>query len=415
MPPTGRPGGDVFIVAAARTPIGRLGGALAPLAAVELGAVAIGAAVERSGLPGEAVDELFMGQVLRAGTGQATARRAGLGAGLPPSVPATSIDRVCGSGLKAVMLADQAIRAGEAGVVVAGGMESMSAAPYLVPGARAGLRLGHGRLLDSAIADGLWCGVEDCHMGTHAEWTAATAGVSRAAQDAFALESHRRAVDAQDAGAFAAEIVPVPVRTGREERLVDADEGPRRDTTPEALARLRPAFPLPEPAPGVRAASAGSVTAGNAPGLSDGAAALVVAGEAAVARLGLRPLVRIVAQAQAETEPRRLFLAPAEAVRRVLHRAGWSVADVDRFELNEAFAAQAVANVAELGLPAERVNVTGGAIALGHPIGASGARILVTLVHGLARSGARTGVAALCLGGGGSVAIAVERIEGGAR
>jgi acetyl-CoA C-acetyltransferase len=358
------------------------------------------------------VDELFMGQVLRAGTGQATARRAGLLAGLPESVPATSIDRVCGSGLKAVMLADQAIRAAEAAVVVAGGMESMSQAPYLIPGARAGLRLGHGRLVDSAIGDGLWCGVDDCHMGTHAEWTAAAAGVSRADQDAFALASHRRAVAAQDAGRFDAELVPVAVRSGREERLVTTDEGPRRDTTEEALARLRPAFPLPEPPAGEPGIGTGTVTAGNAPGLSDGAAALVVAGATAVDRFGLRPVARIVAQAQAETAPRRLFLAPAEAVRRVLDRAGWSVGDVDRFELNEAFAAQAVANVRELGLPDDRVNANGGAIALGHPIGASGARILVTLVHELILSGRRTGVAALCLGGGGSVALAVELTEG---
>ncbi len=400
---------SVHLVAAARTPIGRLGGALAATPAVTLGAAAIAAALERSGLPGTAVDEVVMGQVLRAGTGQATARRAALAAGLPAGTSAYTVDRVCGSGLKAVMLGAAAIRAGDAEAVVAGGMESMSSAPYLVPGARAGLRLGHGSLLDSAIADGLWCGVEDCHMGTNAEWVAAAEGISRADQDAFALASHAKALAAIDAGAFVDELVPVAVRAGREERTVDADEGPRRETTAEALARLRPVFPLPPAEPGLVLPETGTVTTGNAPGLSDGAAALVLAGDAAIARHGLRPLARIVGYAQAELPPRRLFQAPVAGIERLLARTGLAVGDVDLWELNEAFAAQAVANVRALGIDPARVNVHGGAIALGHPIGASGARILVTLLHALVRRDARVGVAALCLGGGGSVALAIER------
>lgn len=410
MPLTSFPPGDVYIVAAARTPIGRLAGAFAELPAVTLGAAAIAAAVERAGVPGAVVDEVLMGQVLRAGTGQATARRAALAAGLPETIGAASIDRVCGSGLKAVMLGTAEIRAGDAEIVVAGGMESMSSAPYLVPGARAGLRLGHGRLLDSAIADGLWCGVDDCHMGTHAEWVAAAAGVSREDQDRFALESHRRAIAAADAGRFADEIVPVTARAGREERVVTADEGPRRETSLDALARLRPVFPLPGPETGARVTE-GTVTAGNAPGLSDGAAALVLASGRAVAEHGLRPLARIAGYAQAERTPRELFLAPPAAVRRALERAGIGLERVDLLELNEAFAAQAIANLRELGADPERTNVNGGAIALGHPIGASGARILVTLIHELRRRGGRHGVAALCLGGGGSVALVVERTE----
>ena len=409
------PSGAVFLVSAARTPIGRLGGGLAALPATALGAVAIRAAVERAGVPGEAVDEVYMGQVIQAGAGQAPARQAALGAGLPVTVPATTVNRVCGSGLKAIMLAAAAIRAGDAEVVVAGGMESMSQGPYLLPRARAGYRLGHGQLVDATITDGLWCAIEDCHMGTHAERVALLEGISRADQDAFALESHRRAVAAADAGRFADELVSVPVpdpRTG-EDRLVERDEGPRRDTSLDALARLRPAFDLPADAPGVDADPAlagGSVTAGNAPGITDGAAATVVASERAVERHGLRPLARIVGYAQAEVEPRWLFLAPVEGVRRLEERTGLGPGAFDLVELNEAFAAQALADGRALGLDWSRVNVNGGAIALGHPIGASGARIVATLAHELRRRGGRFGLATLCLGGGGSVALAIERV-----
>jgi acetyl-CoA C-acetyltransferase len=402
------PDSGVYVVSAVRTPIAKLGGAFTDVPATTLGAVAIRAAVERAGVPSRAVDEVLMGQVLRAGSGQAPARRAALEAGLPDHVPATTIDRVCGSGLKALMLGAAMIRGGDAEVVVAGGMESMSGAPYLLPRARFGYRLGHGTLVDSTVGDGLWCGVEDCHMGTHAERVAAHAGVSREDQDRFALESHRRAVAAMDAGRFAEEIVAVPVRTGREETRVEADEGPRRDTSLEALARLRPAFPVPPAEDG--SVAAGTVTAGNAPGISDGAAATVVASGRAVSRLGLRPLARIVGSAQAEMAPRWLFLAPVEGVRRLLGRTALPLEAFDLVEINEAFAAQVLADGRELGLDPDRVNVNGGAIALGHPIGASGARIVATLLHELSRRRGRFGLATLCLGGGGSVAMAFERI-----
>ena len=403
------PHGDVYLVAAVRTPIGRLGGALADVPATRLGAVAIAAAVERSAVPPDAIDEVYMGQVLKSGAGQAPARQAALGAGLPESVPATTIDRVCGSGMKAIMIAAAAIKAGDAEVVVAGGMESMSQGPYLLPKARFGYRFGHGQLVDSTITDGLWCAIEDCHMGTHAERVALSERVSRADQDAHALESHRRAVAAADAGRFDAELVPVPVvdrKTG-EERLVTADEGPRRDTSLEALARLRPAFDMPsDDATG----ATGTVTAGNAPGINDGAAATVVAGARAVERYGLRPLARIVGYAQGDVAPRWIFLAPIEGVRRLEERTGIGTGDYDLVEINEAFAAQTLADGRALGLDWDRVNVNGGAIALGHPIGASGARIVATLAHELRRREGRYGLATLCLGGGGSVAMAIERV-----
>ncbi|MFM2106329.1 MAG: hypothetical protein RL338_1361 [Chloroflexota bacterium] len=460
---TRSPNGDVFIVGAARTPIGRFGGSLASVPATTLGAVAIRAAVERAGLPldgaalpgtrpagqsgspastrattgattrastgattrattratsGATIDDVLMGQVLQAGVGQAPARQAALAAGLPPSVPATTVNRVCGSGMKAILLAAQAIRAGDADVVVAGGMESMDLAPHLLPGARAGLRLGDGRLVDAAIHDALWCAIDDCHMGTNAERVAIARGISRADQDAYALESHRRAIAAQDAGRFADELVPVLVSGPKGAMTtVEADEGPRRDTSAEALARLAPAFPLPadhpadHPAdvPAGHEAPRGTVTAGNAPGLSDGAAATVVASERAVERHGLRPLARIVGYAEADVEPRWLFLAPVAGVRRLLERTGLALESFDLVELNEAFAAQALADIRELGLDHGRVNVNGGSIALGHPVGASGARIVVTLLHELRRRGGRYGLATLCLGGGGSVAMAFER------
>ena len=406
------PSGNVYVVSAARTPIGRFGGALAGVPATELGAVAIRAAVERAGLdPATAeIDDVLMGQVLQAGAGQAPARQAALGAGLRDATPATTINRVCGSGLKAIMLAAAQIRAGDAELVVAGGMESMNRAPYLLPGARFGYRLGNGELVDSTVADGLWCSLEGCHMGTHAERVAIREQVSRADQDAFALESHRRAVAAQDAGRFAAEMAPVSVRDAKgRETVVDADEGPRRDTNLDALARLRPVFPLP-PAGDRRDAEEGTVTAGNAPGITDGAAATLVASERAVERLGLAPLARIVGYAQAEVAPKWLFLAPVEGVRRLEARTGLAAEAFDLVELNEAFAAQILADGRALGLDWSRVNVNGGAIALGHPIGASGARIVATLLHELRRREGRYGLATLCLGGGGSVAMALERV-----
>ncbi|MGH2406944.1 MAG: thiolase family protein, partial [Candidatus Limnocylindrales bacterium] len=372
------PNGRVFIVSAARTPIGKFGGSLVDVPATTLGGIAIRAAVERSGLPGEAIDEVFMGMVLQAGTGQAQARVAALKAGLPETTSATTINRVCGSGMKSIMLASAAIRAGDAEIVVAGGMENMNQGPYLVPKGRFGYRLGHGTLLDSTISDSLWCSVEDCHMGTHAERVAIHDHVSREDQDAFALESHRRAIAAIDAGRFAAEIAPVPVaRARQEEALFSEDEAPRRDTSLEALARLKPAFPLPtgEDAP---ADGQGTVTAGNAPGITDGAAATVVASERAVEQHGLTPLARIVGYSQAEVAPKWLFLAPVTGVRKLLEMVELPIEAFDLIEINEAFAAQTLADGRELGFDWSRVNVNGGAIALGHPVGASGARIVAT-------------------------------------
>jgi len=413
-PPDG-PNGRVYLVSAARTPIGKFGGGLANVPATELGAVAIRAAVERASLPIDAViDEVYMGQVLQAGAGQAPARQAALSAGLPASTPATTINRVCGSGLKAIMLAAAAIKAGDADLVVAGGMESMNRAPFLLEKARFGYRLGDGALRDAAVLDGLWCSIEDCHMGTHAERVALSEGVSREDQDAFALESHRRAVAAQDAGLFADELVPVIARDERgRETVVTTDESPRRDSTAEALARLRPVFAQPGPDardPDLPPAGPGTVTAGNAPGITDGGAATVVASERAVEQHGLRPLARIVGYAQGEVEPRWLFMAPVAGVRALTARTGLGVDAFDLVEINEAFAAQVLADGHELGFDWAKVNVNGGAIALGHPIGASGARIVATLLHELRRRQCRYGLATLCLGGGGSVAMAFERV-----
>src|SRR4051794_21323000 len=405
------PNGKVYLASAVRTPIGKFGGALASVPATELGAVAIRAAVERAGLPPDArVDEVIMGQVLQAGAGQAPARRALLAAGLADTTPATTINRVCGSGLKSIMFAAASIRAGDGEVYVAGGMESMNGAPFLLRKARFGYRLGDGRLEDSAVLDGLWCSVEDCHMGTHAERVAISNGVSREDQDAFAYESHRRAVEAIDAGRFEDEIAPVTVRDAKgRETVVAADESPRRDTTPELLAKLSPVFPLPD-GEDRGEAIAGTVTAGNAPGITDGAAATVVVSERALERLGLTPLARIVGYAQAEVAPKWLFLAPITGVRNLEARTGLPVDAFDLIEINEAFAAQTLADGRELGFDWSKVNVNGGAIALGHPIGASGARIVATLLHELARRNGRYGMATLCLGGGGSVAMAFERV-----
>jgi acetyl-CoA C-acetyltransferase len=408
--------GQVFIVSAARTPIGKFGGVFADTPATTLGGVAIRAAVERSGLPdGTPIDEVLMGQVLQAGVGQAPARQAALAGGLPDTTSATTINRVCGSGLKSIMLAAAEIRAGDAEVAVAGGMENMNLAPYLLPKARFGYRLGDGKLVDAAVHDGLWCAFENCHMGTHAERVAIRDHVSREDQDAFALASHQRAIAAIDGGRFADEIAPVAIRDAKgRETVVDTDEGPRRDSTAEALARLKPAFELPTGEDRGNATE-GTVTAGNAPGITDGAAATIVVSERAVERFGLQPLARIVGYAQAEVAPKWLFLAPVEGVRRLLDRIELPIEAFDLIEINEAFAAQVLADGRELGFDWDKVNVNGGAIALGHPIGASGARIVATLLHELGRREGRYGLATLCLGGGGSVAMAVERVAAGAR
>ena len=402
--------GHVYVVSAARTPIGKFGGSLSGVSAVELGGVAIRAAVDRAGIPDDTpIDEVLMGQVLQAGVGQAPARQALLRAGLHDGTSATTINRVCGSGLKSIMLAAAEIRAGDAEVAVAGGMESMNQAPFLLRNARFGYRLGNGELVDSTVADGLWCTVEGCHMGTHAERVAISNEVSREDQDAFALESHRRAIAAIDAGRFDAELAPVTIRGPRGETVVDVDENPRRDTSLEALTKLKPAFALPD-GEDRRDATVGTVTAGNAPGITDGAAATVVVSERVVERFGLKPLARIVGYAQAEVAPKWLFLAPIQGVRRLLDRIEMPIEAFDLIEINEAFAAQTLADGRELGFDWDKVNVNGGAIALGHPIGASGARIVATLLHELARREGRYGLATLCLGGGGSVAAAFERV-----
>ncbi len=391
---------EAYIVGAARTPIGRFLGSLSSQAAPALGAVAVRAALERSGLPFGAVEDVLLGNVVQAGVGQAPARQAAIRAGIPPSASAMTLNKVCASGLQAVVDATRAIRLGEADVVVAGGMESMSNGPHLLRQARTGVRLGNAELVDATIHDGLWCAFEEQHMGNAAEDIARKHRVTREAQDAYALESHRRAVAAQRDGCFRAEIAPVTVSQGKETRVVDVDEMPRPDTSLERLAALRPAF---QP-------NGGTVTAGNAPGLSDGAAALVVASEAAVDRHGLRPLARVTGYASAATEPLWLFDAPPLAIRKVLERTGLGLADFDLLEVNEAFAAQVLANAGELGWDPARVNVHGGAIALGHPLGATGARLLVTLLYALQERGGRRGLAALCHGGGGAVALSVELV-----
>jgi acetyl-CoA C-acetyltransferase len=405
------PNGHVYIVSAARTPIGKFGGVLSNTPAVEIGGVAIRAAVARAGLPeGTPIDEVLMGQVLQAGVGQAPARKAALLAGLPDTTSATTINRVCGSGLKSIMLAAAEIKAGDAEVAVAGGMESMNMAPFLIPKARFGYRLGNAQLLDAAIQDGLWCTIENCHMGTHAERVAIKDHVSREDQDAFSLQSHQRAIAAQDEGRFADEMAPVTLTDAKgRETIVEVDEGPRRDTSTEALARLKPVFELPA-GEDRGSATEGTVTAGNAPGITDGAAATIVASERAVERLGLKPLARIIGYAQAEIAPKWLFLAPVKGVSKLLQQLDMTIDEFDLIEINEAFAAQTLADGRELGFDWSKVNVNGGAIALGHPIGASGARIVATLLHELRRRQGRYGLATLCLGGGGSVAAAFERV-----
>lgn len=391
----------VFIAGAARIPTGRFLGGLSSVTAPQLGAIAIREAVRRSQVPPQRVDEVIMGQVVTAGAGQAPARQAALVAGLPPEVPALTINKVCGSGLKAAMLAAQAILAGDAEVIVAGGMESMSQAPYLLRRARTGYRMGHGELIDGVVHDGLWCAAENWHMGMAAEYIADEYDISREEMDEFALHSHRRAIAAIQAGRFKAEIVPVEVPGPKGSAgAVDTDETPRPDTSLEALAKLAPAF-KPN----------GKVTAGNAPGLSDGAAAVVLISEKAAQRWGLKPMARVVGYASAAIAPKLLFAAPPLAIRRLMAKTGQRLEDYDLIEVNEAFAAQILANAKEMRWDWDRVNGNGGAVALGHPIGASGARLLTTLLYALRDQGGRRGLAALCLGGGGAVAMSIEIVE----
>lgn len=389
-----------LIVSAVRTPIGKFLGALAPLSAPQLGAIVVREAVSRAGLKPDRVDEVILGNVVSAGLGQNPARQAAIFGGIPDSVPAFTVNKVCGSSLKAVALAAQAVRCGDAQVVVAGGMESMSNAPFLLRGLRQGYRMGHQQILDSMIHDGLWDAYNDYHMGMTGEVVAERYDVSREEQDRFALESHRRAIAAIDAGKFKREIVAVELRGRKGDTvLFDADECPRRDTSLEALRALKPAFKKD-----------GTVTAGNAPPVNDGAAAVVVASEAAARRLGLVPRAEIVAYASSGVAPELVMMAPEKAVRKVWELTGWGPADVDLYEFNEAFSAQQVALRRVLGIDPARHNVHGGAVALGHPIGASGARILTTLLHALEDRGLARGIAALCLGGGNAVAMAIRRL-----
>ncbi|MFQ5730680.1 MAG: acetyl-CoA C-acetyltransferase [Planctomycetaceae bacterium] len=389
---------DAYLLAGARTPIGKFLGAYCNMPAVELGAVTIREALTRAGIAPERVDEVIMGNVVSAGMGQAPARQAALKAGLPATVAALTVNKVCGSGLKAVALASQAVRLGDANVIVAGGMENMTRVPHVLLGSREGVKLGDATLSDALLHDGLRCAFENCHMGMHAEHTADTFGITREDVDRFAVESQRRAARAIAEGDFAEEIVPVTVGHRKGETTVAVDEGPRPETSLERLARLKPAFD-----------AAGIVTAGNSSTLSDGAAAVVVADEATAEASPAPWKARIAAFHTAGTEPRDLFIAPVDAVRGALKKAGLTAADIDLFEINEAFASQMLACVRELQLDPAKVNVNGGAIALGHPIGASGARVLVTLLAALKRRGMKRGLAALCLGGGNAVAMIVER------
>jgi acetyl-CoA C-acetyltransferase len=391
---------EVVILSGCRTPIGTFGGAFKEVGAVDLGAVAVREALARARVRPDQVDEVILGCILQAGIGMNPARQAGIKAGLPESVPAHTVNKVCGSGLKAVMLAAQSIKCGDAEVIVAGGTESMSRAPYLLPGARWGERLGHGKVLDHMIHEGLTDAFHDIHMGITAENLVERYGISRADQDAFAAESQQRAERAIREGRFKDEIVPVPVPQKKgEAKPVDTDEHPRPGTTVESLAKLKPAFKTD-----------GTVTAGNSSGINDGAAAVVVTSAARAAGLGVKPLARVVSYASAAVDPRVMGIGPVPAVRKALEKAGLGTDRIDLFELNEAFAAQSLAVLRELGLDPARVNVNGGAIALGHPIGASGARILVTLLYALAARRQRYGLAGLCIGGGQGVAMVVERL-----
>jgi acetyl-CoA C-acetyltransferase len=391
---------ESVIVSAVRTPTGKFLGALKTFSATQLGALAVAEAVRRAGIDPTIVDECVMGNVVSAGLGQNPARQAALNGGLPDHVAALTINKVCGSGLKAVMLADQGIKAGDIDIAVAGGMESMSNCPYLLPRVRDGLRMGNGEVVDSMINDGLWCAFEQCHMGNSGEVVAEHYRVGRGAQDDYAARSHQRAARATSDGAFAEEILPIAIAQKKGAPLVvDRDEAIRADTTVEALAALKPAF-----------RKDGTVTAGNAPGVNDGASAVVVMADERAKSLHLAPLARIVAQATSGLAPKFVLMTPVEAVRRVAEKAGWKLSDVDLFELNEAFAVQAVAVLQELGIDPEKVNVNGGAVALGHAIGSSGSRVLTTLLYALKHRNLKRGIATLCLGGGNGVAVAVERI-----
>ena len=391
---------DAVIISAMRTPTGKFQGALKGFTAPELGAIAIKAAIEKAGIAPEQIDEVIMGCVVQAGMGQAPARQAALKAGLPPEVSALTINMVCGSGLRAVALAAQAVMLGDAEFVVAGGMESMSNIPYALPTARDGMRMGNQTAVDLMINDGLWCPFENWHMGNTGEIVADKHQISRETQDEFAYNSHRKASEAQKAGRFKDEIAPVSIPQKKGEPVIfDFDEGVREDATAETMAKLKPAFKK----------EGGTVTAANASSINDGASALVITTAEKAKELGIELLARIVANATSGIEPKYIMLAPVEGVKKVLKKAGWEMADVDLFELNEAFSVQALGVMKELGMNGENVNVNGGAVALGHAIGNSGGRILTTLLHEMKRRDAKKGVAALCLGGGNSVALAVER------
>lgn len=391
---------EAVIISAARTPVGKFLGSLKGFSATELGAIVVRESVKRAGVKPEDVDEVIMGCVIQAGLGQNPARQAALNGGLPSTVSAVTVNKVCGSGLKAVMMAAQGVQLGDVEIVVAGGMESMSNAPYLIPKAREGYRLGNGELVDSMINDGLWCAFENYHMGCTGEVVAEEYAISRAQQDEFAVNSHRKAAAAIKAGKFRDEIVPVEIKQKKGPALMfDTDETVREDTTAEVLGKLKPAFK----------AEGGTVTAGNAPGVNDGASALVVTSMRRARKLGVEPMARIVAQATSGVEPRMVMMAPVEAVRKLLKKTGWSPSEVDLVELNEAFSVAAVAVTRELGLDPEKVNVNGGAVALGHAIGQSGSRLLTTILYELKRRDARRGIVSLCLGGGNAVAMAIER------
>ena len=396
----------VILKGGVRTPIGRFLGGLSALTAPQLGATVIRSVVERSGIAVAEVDDVIMGNVVGAGSGQAPARQAAVHGGIPANVPALTINKVCGSGLKAVMLAAQSIKAGDARLVVAGGMESMSNVPFYVRGMRNGVKFGDQSMQDGLIYDGLWCSFGNCHMGGHAEYTADKAGITREDADAFSLRSHQKAVAAMEAGRFKNEIVPVEIPGRKGVTVVDTDEGPRADTSMEALGKLKPAF--------VRDAPAGLaqhvVTAGNAPGLNDGAAAVVVASLEYAEANGLAIEAVISSYAVGATEPKDLFFAPIDAVQKLMAKDGKAIGDYEVIEVNEAFAVQAIADMRALGMDEARVNVNGGAVALGHPIGASGARVLVTLLNAMEQQGAGTGLATLCLGDGNAVALSVERV-----
>ncbi len=392
---------DVVIISGCRTAVGKFQGSLSDLSASQLGAVVVREAVKRAGLNSDQIDECIMGNVLPAGLGQNPARQAAIFAGLSPATGAMTINKVCGSGLKAVALAAQAVQTGNSSIVVAGGMESMTNAPYLLPQARKGYRLGDGKVIDSMVHDGLWDIYNDYHMGVTGENVAEKYGITREEQDEFAVNSHRKAVAAWKECRFKSQIVPVEIpakKKGAAPIFFEKDESPREDTTIEALRALKPAFKKD-----------GTVTAGNAPGVNDGAAAVVVTSATRAKELGVQPMVRIVAQATSGVEPKWVMMAPVDAVRKIWEKTGWKNEDVDLYELNEAFSVQALGVTRELGLDLNKVNVNGGAVAIGHPIGASGARVLVTLIYEMARRNAKRGIAALCLGGGNAVAMAVER------